>query len=58
MQGSNNRIANVGTHVGIVAAGLAADARHLVSRARDEAAQYLDTYHQIIPSKVALLDPR
>ncbi|KAI8925231.1 nucleophile aminohydrolase [Entophlyctis helioformis] len=50
--GSNRRIQTVDQHVGMVGAGLLADSRHLVSRAREEAVNYRDTYKSPIPSKM------
>ncbi|KAH6560242.1 hypothetical protein BASA62_000211 [Batrachochytrium salamandrivorans] len=50
--GSNRRIQTVDQHIGMVGAGLLADSRHLVSRARDEAGSYRDNYKTSIPSKI------
>jgi 20S proteasome subunit alpha 7 len=52
VQGSNVRIQTVDTHVGITSAGLVADARHLVNRARQEAKQYRDTYKKPISARM------
>ncbi|KAK6099668.1 putative proteasome subunit alpha type-7 [Batrachochytrium dendrobatidis] len=49
--GSNRRIQTVDQHIGMVGAGLLADSRHLVTRARQEAANYKDNYKSPIPSK-------
>ncbi|KAI9011076.1 hypothetical protein HDU85_004648 [Gaertneriomyces sp. JEL0708] len=49
---SNKRIQTVDRHIGIATAGLLADGRHLVNRARDEAQNYRDTYRQIIPARM------
>ncbi|KAJ1558587.1 hypothetical protein HK405_013361, partial [Cladochytrium tenue] len=50
--GSNRRIGTVDTHVGIATAGLLADSRHIINRARSEAHQYRDFYKTQIPGKV------
>jgi len=50
--GSNKRIFSVDRHCGLTFAGLAADARQLVNRARSEAKNYKSFYGDIIPSKV------
>ncbi|KAJ3092450.1 hypothetical protein HK102_007074 [Quaeritorhiza haematococci] len=50
--GSNKRIATADTHVGIASAGLLADGRHIVNRARDEAQSYRDIYRSPIPGKI------
>ncbi|KAL7272130.1 putative proteasome subunit alpha type-7 [Rhizina undulata] len=47
--GSNKRIATVDRHVGIACAGLIPDARHLINRARDEAASWRKFYQTSIP---------
>lgn len=49
---SNRRLASVDTHIGIGCSGLAADARHIVKRAREEAQNYRDTYKTAIPGKI------
>ncbi|KAL1918700.1 uncharacterized protein VTP21DRAFT_2722 [Calcarisporiella thermophila] len=49
--GANRRIQNVDTHIGIATAGLLADGRHLINRARDEASSWRDIYRQPIPGK-------
>ncbi|RKO89709.1 nucleophile aminohydrolase [Blyttiomyces helicus] len=50
--GSNKRISSADLHVGVATAGLLADARHLINRARSECQQYRDTYRSAIPGKV------
>ncbi|CAG8444253.1 9237_t:CDS:2 [Ambispora gerdemannii] len=49
--GSNRRIQTVDTHIGVATAGLLADGRHIINRARDEAENYRDTYRSPIPGK-------
>lgn len=53
--GSNRRIQSLDLHAGMATAGLLADGRHVINRAREEAAQYKDTYRVPIPGK-ALAD--
>ncbi|KAI8908104.1 nucleophile aminohydrolase [Powellomyces hirtus] len=50
--GSNKRIATADIHIGIATAGLLADTRHLVNRAREEAQSYRDLYRAPIPAKM------
>ncbi|KAI9033331.1 nucleophile aminohydrolase [Hyaloraphidium curvatum] len=50
--GSNKRIQSADFHVGIATAGLLADGRHLVNRAREDAKNYRDFYRTPIPGKV------
>lgn len=50
--GSNRRIFNVDSHVGMVVAGLVADGRTLVNKAREECQQYSGFYGSKIPSHV------
>lgn len=50
--GSNRRIYTVDKHVGLTFAGLTADARALVNRARSEAKQYKSFYQLAIPTHV------
>ncbi|KAJ3018690.1 hypothetical protein HKX48_002733 [Thoreauomyces humboldtii] len=50
--GSNKRIATADNHIGIATAGLLADTRHLVNRAREEAQSYRDLYRAPIPAKM------
>ncbi|RUO96976.1 nucleophile aminohydrolase [Jimgerdemannia flammicorona] len=50
--GSNRRIQSADLHVGLATAGLLADGRHIINRARDEAQSWRDTYRQPIPGKV------
>ncbi|KAF1950695.1 proteasome subunit alpha type-3 [Byssothecium circinans] len=47
---ANKRIATVDRNVGIVSSGLLPDGRHFVSRARDEAASWRQTYKAPIPT--------
>ncbi|KAG2237006.1 hypothetical protein INT48_001773 [Thamnidium elegans] len=49
--GANRRIQSADLHIGIATAGLLADGRHLVNRARDEAQAWRDIYRQPIPGK-------
>ncbi|CAO3627963.1 nucleophile aminohydrolase [Cunninghamella echinulata] len=49
--GANKRIQSADLHIGMVSAGLVADSRHLVNRARDEAQSWKDIYRQPIPGK-------
>jgi len=51
-KGSNRRIQHIDTHVGVGIAGFLADARQLITRARDEAKSYRQIYGQPIPIKV------
>jgi 20S proteasome subunit alpha 7 len=48
--GANKRIATVDRNVGVVSSGLLPDGRHLVSRARDEAASWRRLYKSPIPT--------
>lgn len=48
--GSNKRISTVDRNAGIVTSGLLPDGRHLVSRARDEASSWRQTYKAPIPT--------
>jgi len=50
--GANRRIHSVDTHSGLCSAGLIADARQLLNRARAEAKQYKNFYHEPIPGKI------
>jgi len=50
--GSSKRIMGIDRHSGSCFAGLSADARHLVNRARTEAKNYKNFYHEQIPAKV------
>jgi len=52
VEGSNRRIHTVDYHVGIAMAGLAADAKQLVNRARSEARSYRSFYDEQIPGSV------
>ncbi|CEP18261.1 hypothetical protein [Parasitella parasitica] len=51
VEGANRRIQSADLHIGIATAGLLADGRHLVNRARDEAQAWRDIYRQPIPGK-------
>ncbi|KAL8954043.1 MAG: hypothetical protein Q9222_000100 [Ikaeria aurantiellina] len=48
--GANKRIASVDRNFGMIYSGLIPDGRHLVSRARDEAASWRTSYKSPIPS--------
>jgi 20S proteasome subunit alpha 7 len=50
---SNNRIFTVDKHVGVTTAGLIADSRKIVKRARDEAADFRFKLNEPIPIKVS-----
>lgn len=50
--GANKRIFNIDRHIGMAVAGLLADARQIVERARDEAANYRSNYGSPIPLKL------
>lgn len=50
--GSNRRIASIASHVGMACAGLTADARQLVNRARAECDGYKNNYGMDIPGNV------
>jgi len=52
VEGSNKRIFRADRHVGVAAAGLVADARQLVNRARTESTNYLNFYGSRIPPKL------
>merc|ERR1711967_67403 len=52
VEGSNRRIHAVSHHVGIASAGLSADARQLVNRARSECESYKMNYGMDIPGTV------
>jgi hypothetical protein len=54
--GSNRRIQSVDDHIGMATAGLLADGKHLGSRARDEAANFHDTYNSPVSLKVRASD--
>lgn len=49
---SNRRIHTLDLHSGLALSGLAADARQLVNKARDEASEYRSFYGSAIPGKV------
>jgi len=48
---SNRRIETVDVHIGVVTAGLLADGRHIVKRARQEAQNYRSFYRVPVPGK-------
>jgi len=50
-EGSNRRVYSIDNHIGAAVAGLLSDARAAVNRARDEAANFRDTYQVPIPLK-------
>jgi len=50
--GSNRRINSVDKHVGLAFAGLSADSRPLINRARLEAKNYKNSYEMPIPAKI------
>jgi 20S proteasome subunit alpha 7 len=52
VKGSNRRIQNVDLHSGLAMAGLQADGRQLVNKARSECRDYLNFYGHHIPGKV------
>jgi len=52
---ANRRIQSIDKHIGLATAGLLADGRQLANRARDEAANYRDTY-RAPPSLKAVAD--
>jgi len=52
VEGSNKRILHVDKHVGVASAGMLADSRQIVNRARSEARQYLKFYGDPIPVRV------
>ncbi|XVF04911.1 hypothetical protein REPUB_Repub05bG0125600 [Reevesia pubescens] len=51
LPGSNQRIHSVHRHSGMAVAGLAADGRQIVARAKSEAANYQSVYGEPIPVK-------
>jgi len=48
---TNRRIQTIDRHIGLATAGLLADGRHLSNRARDEAANYRESYNAQPPLK-------
>ena len=50
--GSGRRVFNVAPHIGMSLAGLTADQRQIVVRARSEASQYLDSFAVPIPPRI------
>eukprot|EP01104_Vermistella_antarctica_P020263 TRINITY_DN8606_c0_g1_i1.p1 TRINITY_DN8606_c0_g1~~TRINITY_DN8606_c0_g1_i1.p1 ORF type:complete len:285 (+),score=66.17 TRINITY_DN8606_c0_g1_i1:79-855(+) len=51
-EGSNRRVHAVSDHIGLAFAGLQADARNLVNRARSEARSYVSSYDEPIPVRI------
>eukprot|EP01113_Clastostelium_recurvatum_P049610 TRINITY_DN921_c0_g1_i2.p1 TRINITY_DN921_c0_g1~~TRINITY_DN921_c0_g1_i2.p1 ORF type:complete len:249 (-),score=71.52 TRINITY_DN921_c0_g1_i2:130-876(-) len=51
VEGSNKRIASIDRHVGFAFAGLMADARQLVNKAREEARSYKNMYDEPVPAR-------
>lgn len=52
VKGTNKRIHTIDRHLGMAIAGLVADGRQLVNRAREEAAGYKKNYGDIIPPEM------
>lgn len=52
LKSSNRRVATLDSHAGVAFAGLAADSRQIVNRAREECSTYLDQYGSKIPPGV------
>jgi 20S proteasome subunit alpha 7 len=52
VEGSNRRIFHVDKHIGLAAAGMSADSRQLVNRARSDARGYKDFYGDAIPARI------
>eukprot|EP00243_Klebsormidium_subtile_P004541 TRINITY_DN18580_c0_g1_i1.p1 TRINITY_DN18580_c0_g1~~TRINITY_DN18580_c0_g1_i1.p1 ORF type:complete len:250 (+),score=56.12 TRINITY_DN18580_c0_g1_i1:255-1004(+) len=52
VEGSNRRILSVDRHIGVATAGLVADGRQIVNRARAEASNYKTFYGDAIPGQV------
>lgn len=50
--GTNRRIYTINKHSALSVAGLVADGKEIVERARDEAAQYKQVYDEVIPPRV------
>ncbi|TEB35529.1 20S proteasome subunit [Coprinellus micaceus] len=48
---ANRRIQTIDRHIGLATSGLLADGRHISNRARDEAANYRETYNSPPPLK-------
>ena len=55
VKGSNRRIQSADEHIGLATAGLLADGKHIGSRARDEAANFRDTYNSPVTVGVSPL---
>ncbi|KAI9093650.1 hypothetical protein K1719_027099 [Acacia pycnantha] len=55
LPGSNRRIHSVHRHSGMAVAGLAADGRQIVARAKSEATNYESVYGEQIPSRNSLI---
>lgn len=51
-EGNNRRVQSVDDHIGGAVSGMLSDARAVVARARDEAADYRDVYQVPIPLKM------
>ena len=49
---SNKKIGSADIHIGLASAGVQADARHVLQRARNDAKEYRNTYKCPIPGKV------
>lgn len=48
VKGSNRRIQSADEHIGLATAGLLADGKHMGSRAREECANFRDTYNSAV----------
>lgn len=57
VKGANRRIQSVDEHIGMATAGLLADGKHLGSRARDEAANFRETYNAPVTVQVGRHEP-
>ncbi|WVQ85177.1 hypothetical protein IAT38_007342 [Cryptococcus sp. DSM 104549] len=56
VKGANRRIASLDEHIGMAGAGLLADGKHFINRAREEASNFRDTYNA--PVTVQILSDR
>lgn len=54
VKGSNRRIQSADEHIGLATAGLLADGKHMGSRAREECANFRDTYNSPVTVGVSL----